>query len=427
MSIRVPMNLVVRTVLFMLAVCGALRAQTTLSGQSAEQATVRAPAYVFAPSGSFAGIQRDFKLNSLWYLSRVEGITPLLPPACHPDRADCFWYPASIVYDASTAMVYAVLPQKQSSSPNDPAEWQVVAFKLPEMAVVAHFALPNSENPELLLRPDHQELFVNYTLPKPPGQPAFETVVDVYETPSLKKKNSIHEKIDEQKFMMAQAIVNASFSHAEFDRSGDVILSGLSRITFTNTAFHKENVDPVALLDPAEKRKLEPFYRIQPANNTRWLPQAVADFNNGRALMVSESQDGAQMAMWSVNLENSKASPVSIVPAGDAHLIGRGTRILVEKIKPGPGSASRSENNEKFGNWTIYDTATGQQVMQKEVAIAKGRALQNELICAWPDGSRALYRHDNKLYGVVLSTTGGAQEIPAAFSAVAPLHCIFVP
>lgn len=427
MSIRVPMNLVVRIVLFMLAAGGALLAQTTLSGQNAEQAVVRAPAYVFATSGSFVGIQRDFKLNSLWYLSRVEGITPLLPPACHPDRADCFWYPASLVYDATTAMAYAVLPQKQSSNPNDPAEWQVIAFRLPEMSVTAHFALPKSENPELLLRPDHQELFVNYTLPKPPDQPNFETVVDVYETPSLKKKNSIHEKTDEQKFMMAQAVVNASFSHAEFDRAGDVILSGLSRITFTDTAFHKEVIDPIEVLDPVEKRKLEPFYRIQPINNARWLPRAIADFSNGRALMVSESQDGAQMAMWSVNLENSKASHVMVVSAGVAHLIGRGTRILVEKIKPGPGSTSGSEKNEKLGSWTVYDAATGQQVLQKDVAIAKGRSLQNELACAWPDGSRALFRHENKLYGVVLSATGAAQEIPAVFSAEPPLHCIFVP
>ena len=293
--------------------------------------------------------------------------------------------------------------------------------------MTAHFALPKSENPELLLRPDHQELFVNYTLPKPPDQPAFETVVDVYETPSLKKKNSIHEKTDEQKFMMAQAVVNASFAHAEFDRTGDVILSGLSRITFTNTAFHKEMIDPIEVLDPVEKRKLEPFYRIQPVNNARWLPRTIADFSQGRALMVSESQDGTQMAMWSVNLENSKASPVTVVPAGDAHLIGRGTRILVEKIKPGPGSTSRSEKNEKLGSWTIYDTATGQQVLQKEVAVAKGRSVQNELTCAWPDGSRVLYRHENKLYGVVLSTAGAAQEIPAVFSAEPPLHCIFVP
>jgi hypothetical protein len=422
------MNLVVRIVLFMLAVSSAVEAQTTLSGQSAEQAVVRAPAYVFATSGSFVGIQRDFKINSLWYLPRVEGITPLLPEVCRSERADCFWYPAGMVYDASTATAYAILPQKKSSNPGDPQEWQVIAFQLPAMSVTGHFNLPICENPKLLLRPKQSELFVNYTLPKPENSPNFETVVDVYDTNSLKPKRSVHEKTDEQKFMMAQAVVNAGFADtAEFDAAGNVILSELNRITFTDAAFRKQAVDPVALLDPVEQRKLEPFYRTQPANKTRWLPHTIADSGNGRTLLVVESQDGAQMALWSVNLENSKASPVIVVPAGIAHLIGRGTRILVEKTKPGAGSAVRSEKNEKLGSWTLYDTGTGQQVLQKEVALAKGRSAQNEFACAWPDGSRALFRHESRLYGVVLSSAGAAQEIPAVFSADPPLHCIFVP
>src|SRR5947209_18966105 len=91
------MTLAARVLILMLAWCGSLHAQTKLSGQSAQEAIVRAPAYVFATSGSFIGIQRDFKVNSLWHLPRVEGITPLLPPVCKPENAECFWYPVSIV------------------------------------------------------------------------------------------------------------------------------------------------------------------------------------------------------------------------------------------------------------------------------------------------------------------------------------------
>jgi len=412
---------------FGLMLCGTLGAQTRLSGESAEAAIVRAPAYVFGISGAFVGIQRDFTINSLWYLSRVEGITPLLPPACSPRATDCYWRVERIVYDLEEAMVFAVLPQKQGLIPEEMPEWQVVAFQLPEMSVAGHFPLPKCERPDLLLRPGHQELFVNYTLPRQPDQPDFETVVDIYDTHTLKKKNSIHEKTNLQKYTMAQAVVNASFHKAAFDRSGDVILSGLSRITFTDTRFQKEIVDPIEVLDEAERRKLEPFYRTQPVNNTRYLSRAIADFSSGRALMVAESQDGAQMAMWTVNLENSKASTVMVVPAGIAHLIGQGARILVEKTKPIPGSTAKSQKNEKLGSWVVYDTATGKLVLQKEVAVARGLTLNNELTCVWPDGSRALFRHEARLYGVVLSAAGPMQAIPAVFSTDPPLHCIFVP
>src|SRR5438445_7208115 len=169
MPTGVPMNLVVRVLLPLLAWCSALPAQTTLTGQSAQQSLVRAPAYVFTTSGSFIGIQRDFRINSLWYLPRVEGITPLLPPVCRAESADCFWYPVSMVYDASSATAYAILPQKKSGNPNDPQEWQVIAFVLPAIAVQGHFNLPVCENPRLLLRAKQNELFVNYTLPKPEG------------------------------------------------------------------------------------------------------------------------------------------------------------------------------------------------------------------------------------------------------------------
>src|SRR5207247_2189852 len=141
-----------------------------------------------------------------------------------------------------------------------------------EMSIMGQFRLPRCEEPDLLLRPGHHELFVNYTLPKPADQADFETVVDIYDSHTLQRKNSIHEKTNEEKFTMAQAVVNAGFSRAEFDRSGDVILSGLSRITFADSAFHKEIVDPIEALDAAERHKLDPFYRTQPVNNTRWLP-----------------------------------------------------------------------------------------------------------------------------------------------------------
>lgn len=422
------MILVTRIVIAVLAACGTLPAQSRLSGKSAQEAIVHAPAYVFGTSGAFIGIQRDFTVNSLWHLPRVEGITPLLPPVCPAGRADCYWYPENIVYDTSTATAFAVFPQKALSGSGEPQmEWQVIAFQLPEMAVAGHFPLPKCEHPDLLLRPGHQELFVNYTLPRQQGQPDFETVVDIYDTQTLKKKNSIHEKTNVEKYAMAQAVVNAKFSGAEFDRTGDVILSGLSRITFTATGFHKEIVDPVQILDEGERRKLEPFYRIQPVNNTRYLLREIADFNSGKALIVSESQDGAQMALWTVNLEDSKASLVMVVPAGIAHLIGNGTRILVEKTKAAPGSTAHAEKNVKLGTWTVYDAASGRQLLQKEVAVAKGPILQNELTCVWPDGSRALFRHAAKLYGVVLSAGGAALEIPAVFSSEPPLHCIFVP
>jgi hypothetical protein len=422
------MNLVVRALLPLLIGYGALSAQTVLTGQSAQQAQVRAPAYVFAPSGSFIGIQRDFRINSLWHLSRVEGITPLLPAVCNPNQADCFWYPASMVYDTSTATAFAILPQKQSTNPADPQEWQVIAFVLPAMSVQGHFKLPACENPRLLFRGAQNELFVNYTLPKPEGATEFETVVDVYDASTLKLKKSVHEKTNEQKYMMAQATVNASFSDkGEFDASGDVILSDLSRIRFTGESFQRQALDPVALVASGEKAKLEPFYRVQPVNKTRWLPHSVADFGGGRALIVSQSSDGAQMAMWTVNLNNSTASSVQVVPAGSAHLIAHGSRVLVEKVKPAAGDTTNPEKVEKLGVWLVYDVATGKQLLQKEVANAKGRATQNELACAWPDGSRVLYGHENKLYGVELDTAGVVREIPALFNAAPPLSCIFVP
>jgi hypothetical protein len=331
---RIRMNQMIKAFSFVLALGCALGAQTRLSGENAEAARVQAPAYVFGTMGSFVGIQHDFTVNSLWYLSRVEGIAPLLPAVCDSGNAHCYWHTASMVYDVEEAMVFAVLPQKQSSDPEEMPQWQVIAFQMPDMTVAGHFQLPKCEEPELLVRPGHQELFVNYTLPKPAEQPDFETVVDVYDTHTLQKKQSIHEKTNEEKFKMSEVFVNASFSHAEFNRSGDLILSGLSRITFNDKEFHKEVIDPIDALEPAERRKLGPFYRIQPVNKTRWLPRALADFSGGRALIVCESQDGAQMAMWTVNVENSKASAVMVVPAGTAHLIGHGARILVEKTKP---------------------------------------------------------------------------------------------
>ena len=77
--------------------------------------------------------------------------------------------------------------------------------------------------------------------------------------------------------------------------------------------------------------------------------------------------------------------------------------------------------------WAVYDMGSAKQLFQKEVAIGRGRASANELACAWPDGSRALFRHDNKLYGVELDSAGAVREIPAVFSATPPLSCIFVP
>ena len=427
--IRARMIFVTRILFAVLAGCGALQAQARLSGQSAQEALVRAPAYVFGASGAFIGVQRDFTVNSLWHLPRVEGITPLLPPVCPAERADCDWYPQSIVYDTSTATAFAVLPQKTLPHSGEPQrEWQVMAFLLPAMSVQGHFNLPKCENPALLLRPEQHELFVNYTLPKPQGAPDFETVVDIYDAGSLKLKKSVREKTNEEKFMQLQAVVNAGFSdRAEFDASGDVILSWLSLIRFTGNTFVKQTLDPVTLLAAEEKKKLEPFYRIQPVNNTRYLPRETADFNSGRALIVSESQDGAQMAMWTVNLNDSKASLVSVVPAGNAHLIANGARVLVEKAKPAPGATTNSDKNEKLGIWTVYDVATGKQLLQKVIASAKGRAAMNELTCVWPDGSRALFRHQDKLYGVELDSAGAVREIPALFPAVPPLHCIFVP
>src|SRR6267378_3153672 len=120
-----PKAMITRAVIAMLALCPALSAQTTLSGQSAQEAAVRAPAYVFSTSGAFIGLQRDFKVNSLWHLPRVEGITPLLPPVCSSGDGSCFWYPVSMAYDTSTATAYAILPQKESSNPAEPQEWQV--------------------------------------------------------------------------------------------------------------------------------------------------------------------------------------------------------------------------------------------------------------------------------------------------------------
>lgn len=429
MPIKARMILVARILIAVLAGCGALHAQARLSGQSAQETVVRTPAYVFGPSGAFIGVQRDFTVNSLWHLPRVEGITPLLPPVCPAERADCYWFPESIVYDTSTATAFAVFPQKTLSNSGEPQrEWQVIAFVLPAMSVQGHFNLPMCENPRLLFRPAQNELFVNYTLPKPENAADFETVVDIYNANTLKLKKSVHEKTNEQKYVMAQAIVNASFSDkGEFDASGDVILSDLRRIRFTGDSFQSQTLDPVALLTADEKKKLEPFYRIQPVNNTRYLPRGLADFNSGRALIVSQSSDGAQMAMWTVNLSNSTASSVQVVPAGNAHLIARGSRVLVEKVKPAPGDTTNADKAEKLGVWMVYDVGTGKQLLQKEVANAKGQAGQNELTCAWPDGSRVLYRHENKLYGVMLDTAGVMREIPALFPAASPLSCIFVP
>jgi len=422
------MAMMTRALIAMLALCSALSAQTALSGQSAQEAAVRAPAYVFSTSGAFIGLQRDFKVNSLWHLPRVEGITPLLPAVCSSGDGSCFWYPVSMAYDTSTATAYAILPQKKSSNPAEPQEWQVIAFTLPAMAVTGHINLPQCESPRLLLRPKQNELFVNYTLPKPPADADFVTVVDIYDLRSLKLRKSVSEKTNEQKFMAAQVAVNASFSdRGDFDSSGDVILSGLSRIRFTGEAFLRQAVDPVAVIAPGEQLKLEPFYRIQPVNKARWLPQAVADIAGGRTLMVSESGDGAQMAIWTVNLQSSTASSVQVVPAGTAHLIAGGGRVLVERVKPASGSTGNSEKNEKLGVWAVYDMGSAKQLFQKEVAIGKGRASANELACAWPDGSRALFRHDNKLYGVELDSAGAVREIPAVFSATPPLSCIFVP
>lgn len=131
--------------------------------------------------------------------------------------------------------------------------------------------------------------------------------------------------------------------------------------------------------------------------------------------------------MATVNLNNSTASSVQVVPAGSAHLIAHGSRVLVEKVKPAAGDTTNPEKVEKLGVWLVYDVATGKQLLQKEVANAKGRATQNELACAWPDGSRVLYGHENKLYGVELDTAGVVREIPALFNAASPLSCIFVP
>src|SRR5437773_5680572 len=108
------MGIIVRGFIFGLMSCCALTAQTNLPGARSETAFAHAPAYVFGASGSFVGIQADFKVNSMWYLSRVEGIAPLLPPVCPHGAANCYWRAANMIYDIEEATVFAVLPQKQS-------------------------------------------------------------------------------------------------------------------------------------------------------------------------------------------------------------------------------------------------------------------------------------------------------------------------
>src|SRR5262249_48651471 len=147
-------------------------------------------------------------------------------------------------------------------------------------------------------------------------------------------------------------------------------------IRFNGESFQREALDPVSLLGPAEKAKLEPFYRVQPVNKARWLPNTIADSVGSHALVVSESSDGAQMAMWTVNLNSSTTSPVIVVPAGVAHLLANGARILVEKVKPAPGDTTNAEKTEKLGIWTVYDSATGKELFHKDVPVAKGRATQ---------------------------------------------------
>jgi hypothetical protein len=379
--------------------------------------------YLFAPNGAYLVLDRDFAITSRGEIGTMPGTEALLAPFCDPPGGRCWWAPDRVALDGASGRGFAVLPENQSNGDASPGR-QLLAFRIPQMEASGRVDLGPCETPELLRRPARDEVLALCTRPRTANAAEFTTELLILDAASLAEKQRLREVTDQQKYMLAEIEVALAFGpSAVFDNSGETILTGLERIRLGAAAPTKDRLDPVALLDDAGRAALEPFFRIQPVNGTRYLPREMVEQSQARVLMQSLSADGTAMALWTIDNAARAASGVLVLPPGIAHLLPGGQRILVEATKPVPGIAPNAEKAEKLGRWRLYDATSGARLFEQPVPETAGDGGRSELLCVSPDGKRALFRARGRVYGIALGA--GDQPRLIAGEIDPPILCAF--
>jgi hypothetical protein len=403
------------------------------SKRTGEMPTLAKFAYFFGDFGTFLKVDtQKMSTVSKWYLSRIDGLAPILPPYFPSPQA--YWLPGELKYDPNNGRLYGVFPKKDL--PED--EGQLVIMQLPLMEAVGRVDFAHvTERPRILLTADGNKLFISYG-ERPPGENYYIDVIDVYDTRSLKKLKTYSVKAEKKYaqtgeepslFFFEKAYI-APDEHAIYDKSWLYI----KKISLVDNKAIQEKIDPIQLLPESQKTLLRQFEHVYPATKKKILSYSIADFKAGKALIQIFDASGKQKIMFSIDIETKQMTPNIDIPSpAIIHLTPDGKQAILEGVEReterknvGGVEADVVKKGNKTGKFWVYDLVTGKLTTEfsKKEELA-GNEKTHVILCIAPDNSLMFYSDNINLYAVSLKEDIAPIIINTDYAVYTKTKCVF--
>lgn len=395
--------------------------------------------YLFTLGGQYVKVQpKDGSVVSKAEPLPLSSISHLVPP--YPLKgsltAHNYWVPYGFRYDKSSGRLYGIFPKTIESDKT--TAYQIIVLQLPTMDVVGTIPFPKDlpDLPRILISSDGQKLVVRYRDPlveKNASNKIIASIIDIYDTATLKKVETIRESTDKDAYSMARTLMHTYFSNdAYFSQDGKTIYDKefrFYRINLIDGKMVKEYIDPLQVLTEKQKEKLRSFEYMNPVTKKATMNIGISDSAAGWILVRISDQARTRKSMFTLDLETQEMSPVTDLP-GDAitYLSPDGKRIIAEEIEMKKESISGKEETKAYrtGKKRIYDAVNGKKIkdFSKKEHLAGYQSSSDKNLCMTPDGKYMFVSKQNELYFVNLDADTSPVKLNVGFDVRDGILCV---
>jgi len=395
---------------------------TALHGQKAsplsESGTLKHEAYLFGFGGEFLSFDFEDKVvTSFWYLPKVAGLENLLPPYCaglHVTSNDCTWLPVGLAASASGDL-FGVFPGKGRTGEIGVSPALLFHLKSRPLTLIGERNSPGAA--PVLISNDGTKLFLNYSSTDGAHNQISATIITL-DPRTLQEKTRATDQVKLTDYEQAKVDLNTLLSPDAYSGGdGTVIYDGLNRIRLSAARAVKQKIDPVATLTTADREKLKAF---SSSGNTRDVVNyGVLDSKDHWTLVgVVES---SRMALWAVDLDEHRTTPVMIAPAGRAWLLDK-DRVVVQPYAAEVTPTMPASQVVLADKLLLIDLATGAQKSEVSSDFFAGALPQHLQLCSDAAHSRGLYRGGRDLLFIDFATKE-VQVIKVGFDLSTGVQC----
>jgi hypothetical protein len=381
--IRVVRRRRLRSIVAVLALTGLASVLAAQQQPARSRPVDAAPyAYLFGETGEFLKLDlRTRTTAARWMLSRLEGLSALLPPfvPAGTPSGPGYWLPAAALSDAAGQRFYLVLPKKSSTAADVGSEGYVVAaLDPPALDVRGTISVRNRP----VVAVGESRLFISYVTDTTGSRVSAR--LEVYDSSTMKRVADYVDAIDKSQYDLGQSPTTRLSEGAMITAGDRVIVDRFRRETIGGTTLDARPINPIALLNDSQRQLLRPYERQDAATKRMVLPYSFAASAAGRLVFQVARDDAPQMAVIVVDGDNLRVLSVFVTRLGQIHVTRDGKVALIdegESRTEDPASGSKARFLFKTGRITRFDLETGRQLDQVGNASLSGRGEFHASVC----------------------------------------------